>query len=142
MQEDEQRRQSQIVSKSVSFMPATTETDSANRLADSLNNAESVNSTWWGANNRASYAMLLRWYAKAPGPSSPSGSSYLATCYYQMEMYPDWEKEQKRLGLVPAREIEKLLRWDGVSEMGEGYQVITKYQLEHDMSIAYVQKGY
>jgi hypothetical protein len=39
----------------------------------------------------------------------------------------------KTLGIVPARAIEKSLRWDGVtySYAGKGYEVVTNYLVTH-----------
>jgi hypothetical protein len=56
-------------------------------------------------------------------------SPALASSYYQLNLFADWEKQLKAQGLTPAREIEQAIRWDGVtySCAGMGYQMISDY---------------
>jgi hypothetical protein len=53
----------------------------------------------------------------------------LAACCHQLGLYPQWESLQRRLSLLPARDIEKSLRWDGVtySCQGKGFQIVSEY---------------
>ncbi|MGI4791048.1 MAG: two-component regulator propeller domain-containing protein [Janthinobacterium lividum] len=110
------------------FDPAATAPTAAAHLMAALDRARLVNSSWWAVNGRRFYGPLLRWYASQlrEGRSAPY-LPCLTTCYYQMGLYPQWEECQKRAGLTPARDIEKSLRWDGISDAGQGYQVVTSY---------------
>ena len=62
-----------------------------------------------------------------PPPSRFSGP--LARCYYQLGLYPEWEAKLRELGALTARDIEKSLRWDGVtySLAGKGGEVVNSY---------------
>ncbi len=118
------------------FKPAATEAEAAGRLFEELQQLPLKNETWWAVNKRRFYLPLLRWYLKNNKGSEPSQftqTSPLATCYYQLGLYPQWEERLKTLGIVPARDIEKSLRWDGVtySYAGKGYEVVTNYLAAH-----------
>ena len=58
-----------------------------------------------------------------------------ATCYYRLGLYEKWEAGQILLGKTPARQIEKSLRWDGVtySYEGKGYEIVTRYLEEQGL---------
>jgi sugar lactone lactonase YvrE len=118
------------------FKPAATEAEAAGRMFEELQQLPLKNETWWAVNKRRFYLPLLRWYLKNNVGSEPSQfteTSPLATCYYQLGLYPQWEESLKTLGIVPARAIEKSLRWDGVtySYAGKGYEVVTNYLVTH-----------
>lgn len=127
------------------FRPAATAPEAAERLMAALARARLVNSIWWGVNARRFYGPLLCWYAAQPaytgqpagkvlagwvGSSSEDLRARLTTCYYEMGMYPQWEEYQRKAGLTPARDVEKALRWDGISDAGQGFQVVTQYLSE------------
>ena len=138
--QEEQRQQAQSRGRIALFQPAATEQEAARRLSDILGKTQFMNSGWWSADSRQFYAPLLRWYSQATGHTPKERQAVfdkpLATCCYQMGQYQQWEEEQKCIGLTPARDVEKSLRWDGVSDMGQGYQVITKQQFDQTSDIA------
>ena len=134
--QEEQRQQAQSRGRIALFQPAATEQEAASRLLDTLGKTQFMNSEWWSADSRQFYAPLLRWYTYAAGHTPKEQQADfdkpLATCCYQMGQYQQWEEEQKRIGLTPARDVEKALRWDGVSTDGQGYQVVTDYLASKD----------
>jgi len=112
-------------------LPAKSEAKAANRLFNGLNEKRLTNSVWWATEGRRYYAPLSRWYTYALQKPSvgPRSRLYarLATCEYQMGRYPSWEKWQQSAGLTTARQVEKSLRWDGVTDSysGRGYEIVT-----------------
>ena len=117
------------------FHAATSEAEAANSLCRTLTQVQVINSAWYAANSRRFYRPLLAWYAAQARQPSAKGNSRLqqrlATCYYQMGIYPQWEEAQKRTGLTSAREIEKALRWDGVTNTDSDYNVVTNFLTSH-----------
>jgi hypothetical protein len=112
------------------FFPAGTAAEAAQRLATALNEVRFKNEAWWAENKRRFYLLLLRWQlAEASQPHSPA----LASSYYQLNLFADWEKQLKAQGITPAREIEQAIRWDGVtySCAGMGNQMISDYVKAH-----------
>ncbi len=107
------------------------EAEAANQLFDRLETMRTTSSTWWINNTRSYYLALCRWYAAAAKESAfvapPRLYARLGTCYYQLGLYTQWEQCQRQIGLTPARDVEKALRWDGVTDTGAGYQVVTDY---------------
>jgi hypothetical protein len=99
-----------------------------------------INPAWWSRESRPFYAAALRWTLKglsdlSPGPDKQRLYALATTCYYQLGLYEKWEAGQVNLGKVPARKIEKSLRWDGVHDFdGKGYQVVLDYLREHPMA--------
>jgi len=125
---EEQRQRALTRGSLAPSVPAVTEAEAAGGLADALETAQIANSSWWAVNRSRFYGPLLRWYAAhSTTPSAKLTLPRLATCYYQMGMYPQWEECQRQTALVPARDVEKALRWDGVSPdlRGQGFQVIS-----------------
>ena len=82
----------------------------------------SKNETWWAENKRRFYLPLARWQL---AQSDSIESTALATSYYQLNLFSDWENGLQRQGLITVREIERALRWDGVtfSYAGKGNHV-------------------
>jgi hypothetical protein len=112
------------------FIPADNAAEAARRLASALNAMPARNETWWAENKRRFYLPLLRWQlAEAGRTNSPA----LATSYYQLNLFSDWEKQLHSRGITTAREIEKAIRWDGVtySCAGMGNQMISDYVKAH-----------
>ncbi len=127
-EKEKQLRQAIPFGKIAVFHPATTQKEAADNLLILLDKVQTLNSAWWGKNGRRFYAPLLRWYAKAATqPGQNNIDKHLASCYYQMGFYQTWEEEQKHLGLTPARDIEKALRWNGISNNTTGYKAVTEY---------------
>lgn len=113
--------------------PAATEPEAADRLFSALEETRLTRSAWWATEGRRYYAPLLRWYGiatpkAAPGPPTRLALR-LATCRYQLGQYAAWEEEQKAAHLVTARDVEKSLRWDGVttSYSGLGNEIVTAH---------------
>ena len=90
-----------------------------------LERTKRENPVWWGTEGRQVYARLLPWLeaARLRATDDKIEEVYrrIGTCYYQLDMFDKWEAFQKRQGLIPAREIEKSLLWDGKSNSsGQG----------------------
>jgi len=120
----------------VSLMSGITEKAVADQLFESLQQLQFKNAGFWAVNKRRYYTMLLRWYLRSGtgrASSEITRTSPLATCYYQLGLYSQWEQNLEQLGIMPTREIEKNLRWDGYtySYAGKGYEIVTKYILKH-----------
>lgn len=140
LREEEQERLSVLTDARIPaiyeehFKPAPTTQVAEDRLFDELERMRLANPFWWAAAGRRCYAPLLRWYLQdLAQPHTPAATlalyRHLATCYYAMELYELWEKYQKLMGLTPAREIEKALRWEAndADGFGIGYQSVTAY---------------
>jgi hypothetical protein len=113
---------------SPAFIPADNATEAAQRLAAALAAMPAKNETWWAENQRRFYLPLLRWQL-----AGKTNSPALASSYYQLNLFSDWEKQLQQRGVVTAREIEKAIRWDGVtySCAGMGHQMISEYVKAH-----------
>lgn len=102
-------------------------------ILEELELIRSVNPSWWATNSRRYYLALHRWYAQPPTlakvPADAERTKKIASCQYFISLYGDWEKSQRDVGLKPARDIEKALRWDGVTYSceGQGYGIISNY---------------
>ena len=110
------------------------EGDAAVRGFDELERMRLWNAAWWATEGVHLYRPLLRWYLAAlkevpPGPVKQELYARAATCYYRLGLYEKWEAGQVLLGKTPARQIEKALRWDGVthSYQGKGFEIVSKY---------------
>ena len=118
------------------FRPGRTEAEAAARLFDEVQRMQLVNPAWWSRESRPFYAAALRWTLKRlsdapPGPDKQRLYALATTCYYQLGLYEKWEAGQTLLGKVPARRIEKSLRWDGVHDYwGKGNETVVKYLAE------------
>ena len=130
-----QARQS-VIDANAQAPAFSSEAEAANRLFDLLETLRTTNSTWWATEGRRYYLPLCRWYAEIARETAfsvpPRLYTRLGTCYYQIGMYAQWEKCQRQTGLTPARDIEKALRWDGISDSGQGFQVVTDHLALHD----------
>lgn len=108
---------------------ATPTDEAAEKLWAALQSAKSADVLWWSSQSRIFYQALLRHYETATtrtlSPQMPALWSRLGTCYYQLNLYPQWEQMQQRRGLKPARAIEKSLEWDEKSSFnGQGAPTI------------------
>ena len=121
---------SPVVAAQGVLAPAVTAAEAAQSLAAALAAMPNKNETWWAENKRRFYLPLLRWQLAT---GEKTNSLALATSYYQLNRFADWEKQLQQGGLVTAREIEKAQRWDGVtySCAGMGYQMISEYVKAH-----------
>jgi hypothetical protein len=116
------------------FRAGATEEEAAARLFDELERMRLVNASWWATEGRRYYAACLRWTQGAykTAPASPEKQRLLAratTCQYQLGLYEKWEAGQVAQGKTPARQTEKSLRWDGVTEscQGMGFEIVTSH---------------
>jgi hypothetical protein len=128
-QEWEQRQAvTSAQNSSPAFIPADNATEAAQRLAAALAAMPAKNETWWAENQRRICLPLLRWQL-----AGKTNSPALASSYYQLNLFSDWEKQLQQRGVVTAREIEKAIRWDGVtySCAGMGHQMISEYVKAH-----------
>jgi len=88
----------------------------AANISDCLDLLKLVNPSWHAAAARPYYLTMLRWHVQA-GITAPRTDNALikrrASCQYNVQLHGNWENTQRQLGLVPARDIEKAIRWDG-----------------------------
>jgi len=129
-QEWESKATGNAEEKGPSFVAATNAAEAAQRLALALAAMPNKNETWWAENKRRFYLPLLRWQlAAAGGTDAPA----VATSYYQLNLFDDWEKRLQQQGIVSARKIEQAQRWDGVtySCAGMGNQMVSAYVKAH-----------
>jgi hypothetical protein len=114
----------------VAFVAATNAAAAAQRLAAALAAMPPKNETWWAENKRLFYLPLLRWQLAATGETK---SPALATSFYELNLFDDWEKRLQQQGIVSTRKIEQAQRWDGVtySCAGMGNQMISAYVKAH-----------
>lgn len=116
---------------------ALTDDAAADRLFQSLCRARLLNPRWWALHKQPYYLGLYHWYSRQfsaiPPGVAPTNKllARLATCSYELQMFDQWENYLAKLGDTSARQIEKALRWDGVSQQGQDYQVVTKYLQRH-----------
>jgi hypothetical protein len=105
------------------FIPADNAADALRRLTLALARMPERNAVWWAANKRKFFMPLLRSQISDPG------SSTAASSYYQLNLFANWETNLPQLDITPARDIEKAMRWDGItpSMSGMGYQLISSY---------------
>lgn len=127
------------------FTPGKDAAESAQRLFAGLQEVRLINPAWHESEGRRYYLALLRWCRSKmedepiglkptvakDGTSLENGSwlrECLKTCFYQLHLYPQWEEQQRRLGMRPARDIERALKWDGISNnSGRGNAVVKEY---------------
>ena len=95
----------------------TMEVQAVEQLWQGLERARVANPGWWMSERRRFYAPLVVWLEaskiKTPTAQWPTLLRRLSASYYNLSLYEQWEKAQKRRGLTPAREVEKSLVWDG-----------------------------
>jgi hypothetical protein len=106
--------------------------DAAGRLLMDLAVLRSHDPARWAAVVRQRYIGPLRYWRASGVPATDSvNTAQLGTCYYELALYPQWERCQVTCGLTTARDIEKSLRWDmkprpdGADETG--YETVTTY---------------
>ena len=126
--------------KQVGATAPKTEKEAVNLLWQQLESVERENPRWWSTEGRQIYARLLPWLEKARLKTTSDDIQELysrtATCYYQLCMFDKWETFQKRRGLIPAREIEKSLLWDGKSNSsGQGRVAVLNAVAGRDKSV-------
>jgi sugar lactone lactonase YvrE len=110
---------------------AESDDEAAKRLSQMLLRLQDWNPEWWAIHRRQLAALLARWCeAKLSDNSLPLEElSLKGECFYEADMYSDWESCLSAQGVTSARQIEKSLRWDGVTPAysGHGYETVTAY---------------
>jgi hypothetical protein len=119
---------------SAGFVVAKTEAKAAARLFEALRRIVHRTGVWWACHKRPCYAELLNWYldldrAEENGGVADTMAERIAACYYEVGLYAKWEETRKGLGPTTTRDIEKAIRWDGMtySCAGKGYEIISAY---------------
>ena len=110
----------------------TTEAEAAERLWNELERVKVANPAWWMSERRRFYEPLVRWLeaskTKTTSSQWPQLLQRLSACYYNLSLYEQWEAQQKRRGVLTAREVEKSLVWDGKSiTSGNSRQLIVAH---------------
>jgi hypothetical protein len=107
---------------------------SLNRAANRVDKTASKSQTLPDAAKAKATSVLPPAITKLPVPVKAAPvviswqSEALRVSLYQLRLYDEWESEQRRQGLRPARDIEKALKWDGKSDnSGRGHTVVTEY---------------
>jgi hypothetical protein len=81
------------------------------------------------------FARFCQEEIRRTGQNSPAIDSWLGTCWYNLKFFEKWEKSQRRQGLMPARDLEKLLQWDGISDVsGRGFETIISARSRKSLS--------
>jgi hypothetical protein len=126
--EDRDKAHAQPVAAMAAETPAT-ETQAAALLVDRMEVMSEWNPQWWAENHRRISALLARWYQSHLHGLSKEDQARRTSCLYQAGLYSQWETAQKSQGLRTARDIERALRWDGVTpdSNGHGFELVTKY---------------
>jgi hypothetical protein len=86
------------------------------------------------AKDRICYAMLLRHLLAAQGSEQISKRSpRIGTCLFALNLFDHWEAYQRAQGLMPARDIEKSLRWKQAipNNSGRGRLAVQEYLAAH-----------
>lgn len=117
------------------------------RLWNALETAQRENPLAWLANSRPFYALVARFYQSKTGLSLEE-KRRLGLAFYGLNDLESWEKLQRERGLIPARDLEKSILWDGVSNTnGRGDEAIialssARAGLEwHDKHAAQIRSG-
>jgi len=115
-------------------LAATSTMSVADQLFNNLDILRLTNSHWWAENSGSYYKSLLRWYKGQPISTDAEDKRLMArlgTCYYEAALYSSWEDCENKRGLTSARQIEKQLRWDGVTDVDRDNTVVTNFLSSH-----------
>jgi hypothetical protein len=126
-------RKETTAERATRFRPGASEAEAAATLFEELEHTRLTNTAWWAAEGRRSYAAVLRW-TQAAYKESPAGTekqrllARATTCQYQLGQYEKWEAGKVAQGKTPARQVEKVLRWDQETSFnGRGFEIISGY---------------
>jgi hypothetical protein len=114
------------------FVSRATVAEASQAIFEELANLRLTNTALWAETGPLYYRAVL-WHTLATlQGSTPEGRPHLqaraASCYYQLGLYEKWEAGQVALGKMPARQIEKSLKWDGVHDFGgKGYETVVDF---------------
>lgn len=121
--EEELRRWSDPSHRFTSVSPAS-DLEAVDLLWDQLQRACLRNEIWAATASRPFFRELAVWYGHAALTNTDrakvEANRRLATCYYRLDLYRQWEDCLKKMGLTPARSIENALRWDHVTDSYRG----------------------
>ena len=113
------------------FSPLNDPSKAAATLLAGLDLLHEWNPQWWASRHHQLAVDLSRWCqaTQAAARGSNEQSAFAARCYYDTGLYAASEAAQIAAGERTARQIEKALRWDGVSQVssGHGYELVTQY---------------
>jgi len=116
-------------SQQLSCEQCKTETEAAKMLMSEFDEMQTRNATWWTMNQRNIAVILARWCRSNLAGDFPAELLDLkASCFYHCRLYEQSEDCRKTRGEKTAREIEKSLRWDGVTPAysGREYSVLQR----------------
>jgi hypothetical protein len=105
----------------------------ADQILKNLDRLKYSNTLSWCAGKDIYYPTLLNWYGKRKSatPSDKAAvraaAAKLARCYFESGLYKESEGRLHAIGEKTARDIEKSVTWDGVTDAGDGYKVVSSY---------------
>lgn len=104
--------------------PQLPEAATVSKLWTRLEQLQTDNPKWWASEHRRFHAPLLRWHEaarlKTTSLGTPRLTARLGTGYHALNLFPKWEETQRKRGLVPARDVEKSLRFDVPTQILNG----------------------
>jgi hypothetical protein len=99
--------------------------DEAQALWSAIESARKKDPARWLSQSARFSAPLRAWYEKAK--PSRAISARLATLSYDGGDFETWERWLRLAGERPARDTERALKWDGVSNSTKGFQAVQDY---------------
>jgi sugar lactone lactonase YvrE len=112
------------------FRPMDDPSSAGAALLAQLDELQDWNPRWWALNHREIAVELSRLcQASASAHVANESPRFVAACFYEARLYAASETAQMAIGERTARQIEKSLRWDHVSQIssGHGYELVTEY---------------
>jgi hypothetical protein len=107
--------------------------EAAQQILTKLQYLEYWNPRWFAINGHRLAILLARWYEAHDNqePIAPYRQNE-TTAFYLAGLYSRWEYNLADLHIVSARDIERSLRWDGltVDNSGLGYEAVRHYLSE------------
>jgi len=100
-----------LSSVGTALIPATTSQQIAPLVFAALNDLKLRNPRRWASVHYKDYQMLARYYRANQNNQESESATCLSSCYFYLHAYEPWERHQRRLGLLPARDIETRLKW-------------------------------
>jgi len=116
--------------RQASLVASASAMDIARALLAELEEMQTLNPSWWAANDRIDATLMARLAAANIATQFPRDKlSLKASSFYQAGLYPQWEECLAALDEIPARQVEKSLTWDGVTAVysGRGHQTVIEY---------------
>jgi sugar lactone lactonase YvrE len=114
--------------RAIQFSAYQSEADAARGLLEKIDEFRTWNPQWYAMNGNKLAILLARWY-KGHANCGEDLAMDEASAFYLAGLYQAWEDCQSLNHLTTARQIEKSLRWDGVTRdnSGKGYETIREY---------------